>query len=318
MIEMVLSAALAYGSYLLADAIGASGALACVAAGLVYGSYGRRVGMSSDTSRVLDDLWEFQGFVANAILFLLIGFSVDLAAVGAEPQAVIAAIIAVLVARILVVDAVRLATTRGRHAHSRIEPVVRLWAGIRGALTIALALGLPPQTPARSLLIAMTFGVVLFTLIVQGLTLAPMIRAVRSVRRDRPSRQPHRHQQPHPPQALGSPSRRPGRQLSTAPSQGARTIVADPGAQPLAAEDRATLTRAVPVTAAAGDPPRRRVQERREATPASGDGRRSVVAPPDHGPKPQSQAKRRDHRRGERDPARRTSPAEGELDGEMA
>ena len=99
LIEMTLSAALAYGSFLIADAIQASGALACVAAGLIYGTYGRRVGMSAETSQRLDDLWGFQGYVANAVLFLLIGFSVDLAALWTHPEAVVAAIVAVLVAR---------------------------------------------------------------------------------------------------------------------------------------------------------------------------------------------------------------------------
>jgi CPA1 family monovalent cation:H+ antiporter len=206
LIDMTLSAALAYGSYLIADAVQSSGALACVVAGLVYGTYGRRVGMSGETSKLLDDLWEFLGFVANAILFMLIGFTVDVAGLLAEPGAIAAAILAVLAARILVVDAVHLATSRAGHGSSRIEPALRMWAGIRGAVTIALALGLPPETPSRDLLIAMTFGVVLFTLIIQGLTLSPMIQALRAVRRDRPTShprvrhhpEPHRHAHPEP------------------------------------------------------------------------------------------------------------------------
>ena len=185
LIEMTLSAALAYGSFLIADAIQASGALACVAAGLVYGTYGRRLGMSDDTSRRLDDLWSFQGHVANAILFLLIGLSVDLDALWTHPEAVAAAIVAVLVARFLVVDAVHQATAQHGHLATQVEPAVRIWAGMRGALTIVLALGLPPETPSRDLLLAMTFGVVLFTLVVQGLTLAPMIRMLRPVHRQR-------------------------------------------------------------------------------------------------------------------------------------
>jgi CPA1 family monovalent cation:H+ antiporter len=198
LIEMTLSAALAYGSFLIADAIQASGALACVAAGLIYGAYGRRIGMSEETSRRLDDLWGFQGYVANAVLFLLIGFSVDLAALWANPQAVVAAIVAVLVARIFVVDAVHLATVHHGRLALQVEPAVRIWAGIRGALTIVLALGLPPDTPSRGLLLAMTFGVVLFTLVVQGLTLSPMIRMLRPVRHQHVAGQPHARHHPAP------------------------------------------------------------------------------------------------------------------------
>jgi CPA1 family monovalent cation:H+ antiporter len=76
LIEMMLSVVLAYGSYLVADRLHASGPLACVAAGVMQGSYGRGFGMSERTSRLLDDLWEFLGFFANAILFLLVGLSV--------------------------------------------------------------------------------------------------------------------------------------------------------------------------------------------------------------------------------------------------
>jgi len=178
LIEMMLSTTLAYGSYLSADALHASGALACVAAGLVHGSYGREVGMSGETSRLLDDLWEYLGFFANAIVFLLVGLSVHVRDLAANAWPVAAAIVAVLVARVLVVEAVGRATARGPLAAPPRERVVYIWAGLRGALTIALALGLPAATPRRELLIAMAFGVVLFTLVVQGVTLPLLLRAL--------------------------------------------------------------------------------------------------------------------------------------------
>jgi monovalent cation:H+ antiporter, CPA1 family len=176
LIEMMLSVVLAYGSYLAADGLHASGPLACVAAGIVQGTYGRAFGMSERTSRLLDDLWEFLGFAANAILFLLVGLSVNLAALITNSKAVAVAIMAVLVARILVVEAVGLLTARGPLAAPFRERLVLIWSGLRGALTMALALGLPLSTPSRALLIHMAFGVVLFTLIAQGLTLPLVIR----------------------------------------------------------------------------------------------------------------------------------------------
>ncbi|MDP9363070.1 MAG: cation:proton antiporter, partial [Chloroflexota bacterium] len=99
LIEMMLSTVLAYGSFLLADAVHASGALSCVAAGLIHGSYGRAVGMSAESSRLLDDLWEYLGFLANAILFLLVGFSVNLASLLADAWPVAVAVAAVVAAR---------------------------------------------------------------------------------------------------------------------------------------------------------------------------------------------------------------------------
>lgn len=176
LIEMMLSVVLAYGSYLVADGLHASGPLACVAAGIIQGSYGRAFGMSERTSQLLDDLWEFLGFFANAILFLLVGLNVNLGALIANRKAVAVAIVAVLVARVLVVEIVGLLTARGPLAAPFRERVVLIWAGLRGALTIALALGLPHDTPSRALLIHMAFGVVLFTLIAQGLTLGLLVR----------------------------------------------------------------------------------------------------------------------------------------------
>jgi CPA1 family monovalent cation:H+ antiporter len=172
---MMLSVVLAYGSYLVADGLHASGPLACVAAGIVQGSYGREFGMSERTSQLLDDLWEFLGFFANAILFLLVGLSVNVAALVANGTAVGVAVAAVVVARVLVVEAVGLLTARGPLAAPFRERLVLIWSGLRGALTIALALGLPRDTPSRTLLIDMAFGMVLFTLLAQGLTLALLV-----------------------------------------------------------------------------------------------------------------------------------------------
>ena len=176
LIEMMLSVVLAYGSYLVADGLHASGPLACVAAGIIQGSYGRAFGMSERTSQLLDDLWEFLGFFANAILFLLVGLNVNLGALIADGKAVVVAILAVIAARVLVVEVVGLLTARGPLAAPFRERIVIIWAGLRGALTIALALGLPNDTPSRDLLINMAFGVVLFTLIAQGLSLGYLVR----------------------------------------------------------------------------------------------------------------------------------------------
>jgi CPA1 family monovalent cation:H+ antiporter len=177
LIEMILSVALAYGSYLLAQSVEASGPLACVAAGLIHGSYGRTVGMSERTNRLLDDLWEFLGFVANAFVFLLLGFSVNVERLLNDLWPVTVAVVAVLLARILVISIASFTLPHDLEViRSRAERIVLIWGGLRGALTAALALALPEGTPARDLIISMAFGVVLFTLVVQGLTLRPLIQ----------------------------------------------------------------------------------------------------------------------------------------------
>ncbi len=182
LIEMTLSTALAYGSYLAAQSLETSGALSCVAAGLVHGSYGRKVGMSERTRRLLDDLWEYFGFVVNAVVFLLVGFTTNLASLAATAGPVVVAIVSVVVSRVLVIvvppEVLRL-TRRVRVVSSHGERAVLIWGGLRGALTITLALALPPSIANRQLLIAMAFGVVLFTLVVQGVTLRYVIRWAR-------------------------------------------------------------------------------------------------------------------------------------------
>ncbi|HKG24276.1 MAG TPA: cation:proton antiporter, partial [Thermomicrobiales bacterium] len=122
-----------------------------------------------------DLLWEYLGFLANAIVFLLVGFTVDLGELVDEGWPVAVAVVAVVAVRAVVV---RLMTPRAGVAGVPAwkERLVLTWAGLRGALTIALALGLPAATPHRDQIIAMAFGVVLFTLIVQGLSLPALLR----------------------------------------------------------------------------------------------------------------------------------------------
>lgn len=179
LIEMTLSTALAYGSYLAAQALDTSGALACVAAGLIHGSYGREVGMSERTRRLLDDLWEYVGFIVNALAFLLVGFSANLTSLASAATPVLLAIGSVFASRVIVViepPVLFKGLRRLRAAMTRGERVVLLWGALRGALTITLALALPPDFPRRQLLITMAFGVVLFTLLVQGVSLSLVVR----------------------------------------------------------------------------------------------------------------------------------------------
>jgi len=184
LIEMTLTTVLAFGSYLLAEQFHLSGVLAVVAAGLVNGNLGSR-GMSPTTRIVLSNFWEYIAFLANSLVFLLIGLQIDLPSLGVEWQNILWAILAVLIARLIVVYSL------GRLANRlTTEPIplkwlhVLNWSGLRGAISLALALSLPASLAGdRETLRVMAFGVVLFTLLVQSTTMRSFIHRLKIVTR---------------------------------------------------------------------------------------------------------------------------------------
>jgi CPA1 family monovalent cation:H+ antiporter len=187
LVELTISVVLAYGSYLLADWLQLSGIIATVLAGATLGSWGRTHGLSREALSRIDDVWEFIAYLLTALIFLLLGAAISLDAVAAAIVPIAWAIVAVLVARALVVyvllgGASGFAATLSRRSGVRtLRPVplawlhVLFWAGLRGAVAVALALSLPADTPDREMLQGITFGVVLFTLLVQGSTAAALI-----------------------------------------------------------------------------------------------------------------------------------------------
>ena len=196
LIEISLSVVLAYGTYLAADALHQSGVIATAVAGIVLGSYGRSRGLSPKTEEALDTVWEFVAFLATAFVFLVVGFSIAVHSLVSVAVPIAWAIAATLAGRAVIVYGLlgtwRLAERamrrrRGRVAGPRLarrtarsapdEGVIPLtwlhvifWSGLRGAVSTALALSLPNDFPNRAQLQAITFGVVLFTLVVQATT----------------------------------------------------------------------------------------------------------------------------------------------------
>lgn len=176
LVEITMTTLVAFGSYLLADYIHASGVLAVVAAGLCSGNYGGRVGMSPTTRVAVVSLWEYVTFVANSVVFLLIGLEIDLVRLASRAHLVIGAWLVVLAARAVAVwglSPLLRATTESLPA--RWKPVV-WWGGLHGALSMVLALSLPREFVHRELIVDMTFGTVLLCLLVQGLSLKPLMR----------------------------------------------------------------------------------------------------------------------------------------------
>jgi CPA1 family monovalent cation:H+ antiporter len=171
LIETTLTSVLAFGSYILAEQFHVSGVLAVVAAGLVSGNLGPQR-MAPTTRILVFNFWEYAAFLANSFVFLLIGLQIDLNILLSDWQAILWAILAVLVARAASIYGL---SWIGSGVPMRYKHVL-YWGGLRGAISLALALSLPASLGEQGTVIrSMAFGVVLFTLLVQGLTMKPFI-----------------------------------------------------------------------------------------------------------------------------------------------
>ena len=177
LVETTLTTVLAFGSYLLAEQLHFSGVLAVVAAGLVNGNIGQR-GMSPTTRIVLFSFWEYMAFLANSAVFLIIGLQLDLPALLANWSMILWAIAGVLVSRIVVIYGL---SRLGREIPLAWRHVL-FWGGMRGAIALALALSFSGGLRAeRQTVTAMAFGVVLFTILGQGLTMDGLLRHLKIV-----------------------------------------------------------------------------------------------------------------------------------------
>ncbi|MGB8643770.1 MAG: Na+/H+ antiporter, partial [Anaerolineae bacterium] len=178
LIEISMTVVLAWGTYLLAEneVVHVSGVIAVVVAGIVVGNYGGRVSFSPTTKIVLTHVLEFIAFVANSFIFLLIGLQVDFTILTANAAPMFWGIVAALVARALAVYGLAIPLSRFAKPIPWRWRHLLFWGGLRGGLSLALALSLPETLPLRQTLIVAVFGVVLFTLVVQGITIQPLLQ----------------------------------------------------------------------------------------------------------------------------------------------
>ncbi len=183
LVEAALTAVAAYGSFLLAEHWHVSGVLATVAAGLLMGNRGvlradDQASLISERGRAFVlDFWEFVAFLANSFVFLLIGLrvaAIPFQALGLP--ALLLAIGLVLAGRALAVYPLCLPFARSRWAVPAPQQHVLWWGGLRGALGLALALSLPRSLSLRDEVVIATFGVVAFSVLVQGLTMPWLLR----------------------------------------------------------------------------------------------------------------------------------------------
>ncbi len=173
-VEVLLTLALVMGGYALASALHTSGPIAVVVAGLLIGNHGRRFAMSDNTRQHLDTFWELIDEVLNALLFVVLGFEVlVLTFTQGLFAAGLLAVPLLLLARWISVSLPILVLQRTRK-FSRGVITIMTWGGLRGGISVALALSLPPG-PQREMILAITYIVVVFSILVQGLTVKTVV-----------------------------------------------------------------------------------------------------------------------------------------------
>jgi CPA1 family monovalent cation:H+ antiporter len=178
--ETTFTMVVMFGSYALAETLEVSGLVAVAIAGLYMGNRTMRVAMSDKTRETLTTFWEIATFMATSVAFLLLGLKADLWLLFTYAPLIIAAFLAILVSRIVsVYPIVSLTNLTGEKIPSSWTKVLAM-AGLRGAVSVALALSLP-ESPFKETVVAMTFGVAILSLIVQGELLQIRLRKMRLV-----------------------------------------------------------------------------------------------------------------------------------------
>lgn len=178
-IEITLTVLTAYGAFIAAEWLGLSGVIACVVAGMVTGNWGAQRGMTPTTRVAVDAFWSYAAFLLNSFVFLLMGVEINLSRLAHYLPEIVIAWVAINVARaLLVYGKIALMRLAKSEAMSASWAAVLCWGGLRGGLSMVLALSLPRDFGHRDLILHVTFGVVLLTLVVQGLTIKPLLRIV--------------------------------------------------------------------------------------------------------------------------------------------
>ena len=178
-VEITLTTILAYGSYLFAYHLHMSGVIATASAGLMLGNFGSKEGISPRARIAMQSFWEHISFVMNSLVFLLIGLEIHVRELLQNWTSVLLAIGAVLLARILSVYLLVPLSNRFAEKIPFRWQHVAVWGGLRGALALALALSLNSAFPYREQILNLTFGVVIFSILVQGLTIKPLVKLLR-------------------------------------------------------------------------------------------------------------------------------------------
>lgn len=171
-LEIAFSMLLFFGSFFIAEHFHVSGVIAVVVGGLIFGNYGAKIGMSEKTQLNIDSFWDTITLLANSLIFLMIGLEIKNIDFTDKWGMIGISILIVLLARTI---ALYLSTSILRGLPGAWKAILN-WGGLRGSLSIALALSLPQSFDGRDDVLVMTFSVVLFSLLVQGLTIKPLVK----------------------------------------------------------------------------------------------------------------------------------------------
>jgi len=176
LVEITFTTLAAYGSFYVAEHYHLSGVLAALTAGLVVGNLGAADRISNAGRHALEVFWEYMAFIANSLIFLLIGAQEAQEHFGALWIPILVAIALVTLGRAVAIYPICLL-----FAHSRLrvewrDQHILFWGGLRGALALALALALPAELPHRDAIVTLTLAVVAFSIFAHGLTITPLLR----------------------------------------------------------------------------------------------------------------------------------------------
>jgi len=175
-VEILITLALVTGGYALAGAIHVSGPIAMVVSGLLIGNHGRVMAMSDKTREHIDTFWELIDEVLNAVLFVLIGLEVLVLTFSANILlAGIILIPLILLARLISVG-IPIGLLRNTHVFSPGVVKILTWGGLRGGISVALALSIPAGE-ARDIILPVTYIIVVFSILVQGLTVSKLVQS---------------------------------------------------------------------------------------------------------------------------------------------
>ena len=182
-VELIISLALASGTYSVAGMLGVSGPIAVVVAGILIGNHSTDLAISETTRQHLMTFWRLVEEILNALLFLMIGL--EIAAIDLDRRNIVA--MAAMIPTVLVIRWFSVAAS-ALPLNLRLPDkfgsfLVLTWGGLRGGLSVAMALSLP-EGPSKASILTIAYGIVVFSIVVQGLTLEPIARRALSGRAD--------------------------------------------------------------------------------------------------------------------------------------
>lgn len=176
LVELALTTIAAFGSFWVAEQFHWSGVLATMTAGLLVGNTTSLGFISDKGEESIESFWEFAAFVVNSLVFIILGVNEALQDFGKSAMAIGVAIVAVIIARAFAIYPLSILFYKSRWKLNKEHQHIMFWGGLRGALALALALGIPDSVPYRSEILTVTFGVVAFSVFAQGLTMTPLLR----------------------------------------------------------------------------------------------------------------------------------------------